>query len=133
MNRKDIILLILNHLKTLENVLGVYEWLLKPLEPKQLPALVLRDTEDNVTSEGLRSNHALKIEIEIIVKSLEGSQIELRDISSNVLRVFKDIEDELNTKIDYLGNQFVFDYKEYVYGGARLDFIVNYCTPKWEQ
>jgi hypothetical protein len=111
---------------------NVFEWLEKPLDKDEYPAIIIRDVSDD-TQDGQVLNHSLKIEVDIAVSSKATTVWDMREVSSDVLKTFGVIEDTINYQCAYLGSEFLLEQKDTVYGGVRLTFSVAYQTSRWEQ
>lgn len=141
MIRQKIIDSIVNNLKTISSDNGfyseagksVFEWLEKPLEKHELPAIVVRDVSDDVSSNGSIDNHSLKIEIDILSSSGKHTVWNLREVTSDVIKAFNLVEKDLNFKCEYKGSDFLLEQKETSYAGGRLEFYIFYQSKKWEQ
>jgi len=65
-----------------------YEWLVTPLEKRDLPAIVIRDTEAFLEEYGDGAKrHTLSVEIELYTASDDAEPQRLREMSSELLRV----------------------------------------------
>lgn len=111
---------------------NVYEWLDKPLDKDEYPAIIVRDISDT-TNDTQVLEHSLKIEVDIAVSNGKSTSWNMREVSSDVIKAFDQVEKTLNYQCKYLGSDFLVEHKDSVYGGARLEFIVSYQTPRWEQ
>lgn len=111
---------------------NVFEWMDRPFEKDELPAIIIRDTEDSVEDNQL-FNHQLKIEIDIAVGDGKNTIWNMREVSSDVLRAFQEAEKRLNYRCTYRGSHFLTEHKDTMYGGVRLEFEVHYQTRRWEQ
>lgn len=111
---------------------NVFEWLDKSLGKDEYPAIIIRDITDN-TADGQYLDHKLKIEIDIAVKDGSNTTWNMREVSSDVIKSFGLLEEEINYRCNYNGSDFLVDQKDTLYGGVRLDFEVLYQTGRWEQ
>ena len=111
---------------------NVFEWLEKPLDKDEYPAIIVRDVTDDV-SDGQILEHSLKIEVDIAVSNKGTSLWDMREVTSDVLKAFGELENTINYKCRYLGSDFLVEQKDTIYGGVRLTFSVSYETPRWEQ
>jgi len=111
---------------------NVFEWLEKPLDKDEYPAIIVRDVTDDV-SDGQILEHSLKIEVDIAVSNKATSLWDMREVTSDVLKAFGVLENTINYKCKYLGSDFLVEQKDTVYGGVRLTFSVSYETQRWEQ
>jgi|GEM_PF-1962558 len=111
---------------------NVFEWLEKPLDKGEYPAIIIRDiADDTIDSQTLE--HVLKIEIDIAVSNKKTTTWDMREVTSDVLRAFGLLENIINYKCRYQGSDFLIEQKDSVYGGVRLSFTITYFTPRWEQ
>jgi len=111
---------------------NVYEWLDKPLEKGQYPAIIVRDVSDEA-NDSQTLQHTLKVEIDIAVNSKDNATWDMREVTSDVLQAFGKLEEELNYDCKYLGSEFLVEHKDSVYGGVRCEFSITYFTRRWEQ
>ena len=139
MVREKIVYALVEHLKEIrakngyssEAGLGVYEWLTKPLQRDQFPAIIVRDIADEVQDDGV-FEHRLKIEIDIATKSKE-TLLELREIVADVLRAIGAFESSEHYRCESLSSEFLLEHKESLFGAARVEFVVIYKTARWQQ
>lgn len=111
---------------------NVFEWLEKPLDKDEYPAIIVRDVTDDV-SDGQILEHSLKIEVDVAVSNKSTSLWDMREVTSDVLKAFGNLENTINYKCRYLGSDFLVEQKDTIYGGVRITFSVSYETPRWEQ
>jgi hypothetical protein len=111
---------------------NVYEWMNKPLEKGQYPAIIVRDVSDETNDSG-QLQHTLKVEIDIAVSSKSNTIWDMREVTSDVLKAFGSLEKVLNYQCKYLGSGFLVEHKDSVYGGVRCEFNITYFTSRWEQ
>ena len=57
----------------------------------------------------------------------------MREATSDVLKIFGELEDILNYKIEYLGFEAVSEQRESMYSGTRMEFEITYHTRRFEQ
>lgn len=140
MKRQTIIDTIVEQMKLISAASGfyseagknVFEWLEKPLDKDEYPAIIIRDVADD-TQDGQVLNHSLKIEVDIAISNKTTTVWDMREVTSDVLKVFGVVEDTINYQCAYLGSEFLLEQKDTVYGGVRLTFSVDYQTSRWEQ
>jgi len=138
--RQKIVTEIVNQMQQISGAKGfyseagvnVYEWLEKPLDKDEYPAIIIRDVSDEA-QEGQVLSHSLKIEIDIAIKNGAETTWDMREVSSDVLKAFGNVEESLNYQCAFIGSDFLLEQKDTVYGGVRLEFKVNYQTRRWEQ
>lgn len=111
---------------------NVFEWLEKPLDKDEYPAIIVRDPSDNIADQNNVFSHSLKIEIDIAVVG-KNAPWNMREVTSDVIKAFKGVEDTLNFSCTCKGNDFIAEQKESLYGGVRVEFAVEYQSMKWEQ
>lgn len=139
MTRQKIIDVILKELKNIKIDNGfysdagknVFEWMDKTLEDRDFPAIIIRDSSSKVSDQSLLE-HFLKIEVDIATKG-KNSPWNMREISSDVLKVFRIVEETLSFKINYLGFESIIEQREAMYSGTRIDFEITYHTRRFEQ
>jgi len=131
MIREKIVNEILQKLQNNDQNIKVFEWLNRPLVENEYPAVVVRDSEDNINDENVLE-HNLKIEIDIVTKG-DKSINEIRKLISFVLKTLENVENELNYEIRYSSSEIITEQKDFLYTGARCEFIVKYFTPRFEQ
>ena len=139
MIRQKIIDVILENLKRIKRENGfysdagknVFEWMEKTLEDRDFPALIVRDPSSKINTQSLFQN-VLKIEIDVATKG-KNSIWNLREATSDVLKIFGELEDILNYKIEYLGFETVSEQRENMYSGTRMEFEITYHTRRFEQ
>ncbi len=140
MLRQDILNKLEKHLKDITKANGyfcnigenTFLWLSRPLGEKEYPALVIRDSSDNIDDKKYLE-HILKIELDIAVSNGEDSIIILRKISSDVLKTIKSFEEDITYRCNYLSSEFLQEQKETTLALARIEFNISYQTPRWEQ
>jgi len=140
MKRQKIITTIVEQMQLIRSANGfyseagksVFEWLDKPLDKDEYPAIIVRDVSDN-TEDSQVLQHTLKIEVDIAVSNKALTTWDMREVTSDVLKAFGNIEEVLSYECKYLGSDFLVDHKDSVYGGVRLEFLVKYHTGRWEQ
>ena len=113
---------------------NVFEWQSKPLGEKQYPAIIVRDPSDAPTDKQTLK-HVLRIEIDLAIskKTPIATAWDMREVSSDVLKVFGEYEKEAGYVCRYLGSEALLEHKDSVYGGVRLEIDVEYHTQRWEQ
>jgi hypothetical protein len=111
---------------------NVFEWLEKPLDKDEYPAIIIRDVSDD-TNDSQILEHSLKVEVDIAISNKTTSLWDMREVTSDVLKAFGVIEDTINYQCQYLGSEFLVEQKDTIYGGVRLSFTVAYQTGRWEQ
>lgn len=110
---------------------NVFEWMEKTLEDRDFPALIIRDPSSKTISQSLFQN-ILKIEVDVATKG-KNSIWNMREATSDVLKIFGELEDILNYKIEYLGFEAVSEQRESMYSGTRMEFEITYHTRRFEQ
>lgn len=141
MKRQELIDDLVSLLKTISHKNGfysevganVFEWYEKPLEDEDYPAIIVRDPNDNAQDENNSINHALKIEIDIAISSGKETTIDMRKVSSDVLKAFGMFEEKNNYVCLYKGSDSLTKQESKFYGGMRLEFEIKYQTRRWEQ
>ena len=141
MKRQNIVTTIVEQMQKISSENGfystagenVFEWYNKPLEDSEYPAIIVRDVSDNTTDENQTLDHKLKIEIDVAVKNKDLTTWNMREVTSDVLKAFELVEDELNFLCAYHGSDFLVEQKDTLYGGVRLEFTVAYHSGRWEQ
>ncbi|PHO10326.1 hypothetical protein CPG37_04570 [Malaciobacter canalis] len=140
MIRQKIVDTIIEKLKTISGSNGfyseaganVFEWLEKPLDKDEYPAIVVRDPADNVTDDFTITSHTLKIEVDIAVSG-KNTPWNMREVTSDVIKAFSLVEEELNYQCKCNGSEFITEQKDTTYGGVRVEFDVMYQSRRWEQ
>ncbi|WP_456390609.1 hypothetical protein [Hydrogenimonas sp.] len=115
---------------------NLFEWLVTPLGKHDLPALILKDTDDDITHDypSGSSDHSLKIEIEIYAADERMTAESLRSKVLDVLRVIGAPEEEGEYLGDYrsvTGTEMQIEQNESIVGAARIDLSVKYYTEAW--
>ncbi len=112
---------------------NVFEWLQRPLtNGDDLPAIILRDTDDNVEQGSYNATHSLKIEIDIVASHKELTIEKLREVMQDVItNIGVTCEEILNYQCVYQGSEINAEHADRLFGGARLTFVVRYDTDKW--
>jgi len=128
---------ILQHLRGIDGV-NVFEWLSRPLEDDECPAIILRDPSDNVDdgNTGTIENHTLKIEIDIVVSPDNYDGAKMRILIPLVKVAMRDAltsDDESYYIGRYKGRKTIGEHRDYLYLASRLTFEVDYETGKWEE
>lgn len=111
---------------------NVFEWLEKPFDTDELPGIVIRDISDSTTDDFTITNHVLKIEVDIAVSGRNATW-NMREVTSDVMMAFKNVEDELGLICKCNGSDFIIEQKDTLYGGVRVEFDVIYQSRRWEQ
>ncbi len=116
---------------------NLFEWLVTPLSKGDLPAIIVKDTDDDITHDDPSgsSDHSLKIEIEIYAADERMTAESLRSKVLDVLLVIGAPEGEGEYLGDYrsvTGTQMQIEQNESVIGAARIDLLVKYYTQAWE-
>lgn len=143
MRRQTIIDNLKTRLKTITVANGytwepnLFEWLVTPLSKGDLPAIIVKDTDDDITHDDPSgsSDHSLKIEIEIYAADERMTAESLRSKVLDVLLVIGAPEGEGEYLGDYrsvTGTQMQIEQNESVIGAARIDLLVKYYTQAWE-
>lgn len=140
MKRQNIVTSIIEQMQSISGANGflseagknVYEWMSKPLDKDEYPAIIIRDVSDN-TIDSDTLEHSLKIEIDIAINNKNLTTWNMREVTSDVLKAFGELEEILNYQCKYQGSDFLVEHKDSVYGGVRLDFTIIYHTRRWEQ
>lgn len=140
MKRQTIVDIIVEKMKLISAANGfyseagknVFEWLEKSLDKDEYPAIIIRDVADDTKDEQVL-NHSLKVEVDIAVSNKVTTLWDMREVTSDVLKVFGEIENAINYKCAYLGSEFLVEQKDTFYGGVRLTFTIAYQTGRWEQ
>lgn len=111
---------------------NVYEWLQTPPDTNEYPRIIIKDIS-STASDTKVLEHSLKIEVSIALSNGELTPWDMREVSSDALKAFAQVEKTLNYRCAYLGSEFLLKEEDTVYGDAKLTFIVAYQTPRWEQ
>jgi len=111
--------------------LSVFEWLDKPLEESEYPAVIVRDAKDDM-QDNIPLEHRLRVEIDIALQGRDVP-INLRDILSDVLRAVGNFEKKNNYDTTLVGNEFLIEHKDSIYGGVRVEIDIVYYTDRWMQ
>ena len=142
MRRQAIVDSIKNRLKTITKENGydwapkVFEWLVTPLGPNDLPAIVVKDTEDEIDSkrDGFFSAHHLSVEILIFAKGGDDLAQRMRKMAQDVLGVIgaNPVEGEdMGDFLEFVSNDLVIEQQHDREGGMRIEIAVLYNTEKW--
>jgi len=136
MRRQIIIDNLKNRLKTIEWKPNLFEWLVSPLSPSDLPAIILKDTDDQVDSEQASgsSSHSLKIEILLFVSDEALTPKSLREKILDVLVVIGKESAEGEDLGDYISFDSVeidFEHQDQMVGMAQIEVTIKYYTEKW--
>ena len=145
MKRQEIITELIYRLKEIKVSNGylsdaganVYEWLQRPLtQGDDLPAIILRDTDDNVEQGSYNATHKLKIEIDVVASHKELTIEHLREVVSDVIKNIGqtcegESDESLNLTCVYQGSEIHAEHAERLFGGARLTFVIQYESDKW--
>ncbi len=142
MRRQTIIDNLKNRLKTITTANGyswepkVFEWLVTPLGNGDFPAIIIKDTEDNVDSEKTSdaSEHNLKVEILLFVKEGNLTPAALRVKMQNILAVIgkePEVGEDLGDYISFDGSELLIEQQHEVEGGVKIDITITYYTEKW--
>lgn len=110
---------------------NVFEWMEKTLEDRDFPALIVRDPSSKTNAQSLFQN-VLKIEVDVATKG-KNSILNMRETTSDVLKIFGELENILNYKIDYLGYETMLEQRESMYSGTRMEFEITYYSRRFEQ
>jgi hypothetical protein len=126
-----------NKLESIEGIQKVFEWLSRPLNDGEYPALILRDPTDKVKSDfssGVE-DHTLLVEIDVIVSPDDYEAVQLRELVPKVKGAVRDAisQDDFFYYGKYLGRTIVGEHKEYFYVASRLSFEIQYETEKWSE
>lgn len=140
MKRQTIATIILDNLKNIKKENGFYssagencfEWHEKPLDKDSYPAIIIRDSEDGIKMTASSWLHSLKIEVDILANG-KNSIFETREIISDVLKTFKNIQEEISFICLYKGSETIKEQADFSYSGTRMVFVVEYETRAWEQ
>jgi len=116
---------------------NLFEWLVTPLGKQDLPALTLKDTDDDIVHDDASgsSDHSLKIEIEIYVSDENLTAQSLRSKVLDVLQIIGAPEEDGEYLGDYrsvTGMQMQIEQNESIVGAARIELSVKYYTQIWE-
>ncbi|DAB40802.1 MAG TPA: hypothetical protein CFH81_00400 [Sulfurovum sp. UBA12169] len=141
MRRHDIVTILISHLQQISSANGfyteaganVFEWRAKAIEDDLLPAIIVCDPEDNAVDDSQTLKHKLKIEIDIAVSSGKQTTMDMRMVSSDILKAFGLFEEEVSQVCRYLGSETLIEHKEKLYAGVRLEFEIEYQSKRWEQ
>jgi hypothetical protein len=126
MTRQDIVNIINEKMSNISEINSVFEHIVTDIHPNELPALIVKDTDDEVEERFIGSiYHSLSIDLDILVMGANTST-ELRNLIKIVVQEFGNI-DEFNDK-EYIGSTMKFESADDIYGGATLSFIVKYET-----
>lgn len=109
-----------------------FEWYEKKLDKEEYPAIFFRDSEDTVVISSSSWEHTLRIEIDIATNG-KNTMLYAREIISDVLTAFKDIEKKINYETTYKGCETIQEQADYAYSGTRMVFTIKYNTRPWEQ
>lgn len=110
--------------------LNVFEWRDSPLEPSELPAVIVRDTRNEVSPED-EQEHTLTLEL-ILAAAGESSPADLRSWKQDVITAVQSI-----TEQEYVANA-MFRYSETsveklqkLFASAILVLEVYYYANEW--
>ncbi|ADV47031.1 hypothetical protein [Nitratifractor salsuginis] len=111
-----------------------YEWMVGPLEYADLPAVIVRDTSDDVSDNGDGSmGHSLKVEIELYVADADAER--MRGMAQELLRALR-VEDfgdpvPVGDFFQLTGVEMELEQLEKKVGVVRIDTTVKYQTLDW--
>jgi len=142
MRRETIVNNLLTRLSSINEANGydwepkVFEWLASPLGQEELPAIIVKDTEDNSDSEKVSwsSEHHLKVEILLFVKEGEQTPKALRKKMQDILQVIgkePEVGEDLGDYISFDGNEMLIEQQHEIEGGAKIEITITYNTEKW--
>ncbi len=142
MRRETIVNNLLARLSSINHVNGyewepkVFEWLASPLGQEELPAIIVKDTEDNIDSQKVSwsSEHHLKVEILLFVKEGEQTPKALRKKMQDILQVLGKVPEDgvdLGDYISFDGNEMLIEQQHEIEGGAKIEITITYNTEKW--
>jgi hypothetical protein len=115
--------------------LGVYEWLVTPLEEADLPAVVFRDTVDDIDDEKefSRLDHTLTVELDVAASSTASAD--------SVRELIKDILTAIGTDKEFGGLAYNTDVltaslevseADQRLTGGQIIIEIKYRTALWE-
>ena len=111
---------------------NIYEWRDTILPEEELPALIVRDIEDEAEDEGLIS-HQLKFEIEGIIQAGEQSVAKARDLLGDVV---KNMYQNYNTgeikNVAYTNSEIGIDHQKKITASFIAEFLIWYVSNRGE-
>jgi hypothetical protein len=113
-----------------------YEWMVGPLEYADLPAVIARDTTDDVTDNGDGSMaHRLKVEIELYTAEADAEPERLRTMAQELLDALRveDFGDEtpVGDFFSLSGVEIEIEQLDKKVAVVRIDTTVTYQTSDW--
>lgn len=112
---------------------NVFEWQDRKLDKDEYPAIIIRDVSKNSVDKNPLSEHTLKVEIDIAISEGDQTPWNMREATSDVIKAFGSVEEELNYTCRCTGDDFIVKTKDTTYGGVRVEFEVDYQSARWEQ
>jgi hypothetical protein len=126
-----------NKLSLIEEIKEVHEWLSRPLDESEYPALIIRDPLDKVHDDslGVTEAHKLSIEIDLVISPDVYEAVTIRELIPKVKGVIRDAitQEDFFYYCRYLGREIVGEHRDYFYIASRLKFEINYETEKWSE
>lgn len=125
------------NLKDITEIKNVFEWLSRPLDNDEYPALSLRDPADKVKSIslGTAEKHTLLLEVDVAMSPTLYEAREIRELVPKIKQAFANTldSDGLYFIGRYLGRTIIGEHKDYFYVASRLTFEVDFDTQKWKE
>lgn len=138
--REEIINSIVEHLKTISIADGysmdingkVFEWQDSILSEADLPALLVRDTDDDADDDGIIS-HNLKIEVDAITQAAEDSVTNARAMLGDIVKNLYELKGTGQIKdLKYIHSEIQTDQAKKITAAALTEFIIFYTSNRGE-
>ena len=126
-----------NKLSQIEEIEEVHEWLSRPLDEGEYPALIIRDPMDKVHDDslGVTEAHALLIEIDLVISPNNYEAVAIRELIPKIKRAIRDAitQEDFYYHGHYIGREIIGEHRDYFYIASRLKFEINFETEKWSE
>jgi len=126
--RQEVIDIVEKHLQNISNS-HYFQWLGRPLDKDEFPAIVLQDTEAIY----IESKHTLRFEIIVIQKDKVSADVakETRAMMQKVSNAFSEALSELCLFGKLLKTKLDAESSEYAYIQGLMLFEVTYISDEW--
>ena len=129
--RQELVSFYLKKLKEIKDV-NVFEWLERPLERGEYPAVILRDRSTKTEMEnGISYQHRLIFEIEILRNDVAKTLFPLRKTISEVVKKMSADYEGL-CRCDYIQSELIAAQRAKGHGNALLIFEAKYVSDRGE-
>jgi hypothetical protein len=112
----------------------VFIWRTKSINSKDVPAVDIRDTKDNVEDKNLSARHYLGIELTILTEEGERTRERLLEYVNSILKKIEELDNKniLGEYAELIRVDLEIAQEKGIFGVATIEIKALYNSSRWE-